>query len=492
MNASSHIKFGRHWLRSALVLGGILAASCISGRASAQWTVSPTGNDNSSGQAGQSKLTIQAAINAANSGDTISVQPGTYGGAGNINLNFNGKNLILQAAFPGTVSIDGRELNVAAGFVEAWSQILQFDHNESSASQVIGITFQNAGGRAFGDYTGYNANPGGAIGISRGNPQILNCTFINCYTGEVNPGTIADGGAIAIGYASPLDNTWYQGLNPTISGCTFTNCRGLNGGAIAINANTATVSSCTFSNNWGTTTGGAISVLYGFPNITGCSFNDNYGDMEGGAIYLEGGNFNTNISTCSFTANSADPTYGQGGAIFENGARLRMGHSTFVANQAGQGGAVYSWVYSDNQGDAVSEMGWCSFAGNQENAVVTEMYGTNTTSIEIIYSIFWGNTCLGYYYSDEPVPVPGQLASNTANQSPWLLYCDVQGGYSGNGSLNINTDPQFVCPPSPGADGLWGSWGQGENVGANYGDLNLLPTSPCRNANCPLFDIGAY
>ncbi len=74
---------------------------------------------------------------------------------------------------------------------------------------------------------------------------------------------------------------------------------------------------------------------------------------------------------------------------------------------------------------------------------------------------------------------------------PTLRYCNVSGGWSGPGEGNIDADPNFAVPPTPGVDGMWATSDD------EAGDLRLGLGSPCidaaSNALVPadLFDLDA-
>jgi hypothetical protein len=76
-----------------------------------QILVSPSGNDaTADGSVGRPFKTIQAAINAAQSGDTILLASGTYTGAGNRDLSISGKSLnILSQAGPDQTIVDAQK-----------------------------------------------------------------------------------------------------------------------------------------------------------------------------------------------------------------------------------------------------------------------------------------------------------------------------------------------------------------------------------------------
>src|SRR5690606_21576737 len=77
------------------------------------------------------------------------------------------------------------------------------------------------------------------------------------------------------------------------------------------------------------------------------------------------------------------------------------------------------------------------------------LYANNT--------IVWGNQ-------------PTQL--HAQGTSPlFVAYSDVQGGAPGSG--NLDASPLFRAPPQPGLDGEWGT------VDDDFGDVRLLPGSPC-------------
>ncbi|MBN1846451.1 MAG: hypothetical protein JW810_12250 [Sedimentisphaerales bacterium] len=98
---------------------------------------------------------IQDGIDAAGPGDTVWVLPGTYAGAGNIDLDFQGKRLILRGADDPNLTIidcDGE----GRGF--------DFHSGETRAAAVIGFSIING-----------QADTGGAIRCINAHPQFRNC-----------------------------------------------------------------------------------------------------------------------------------------------------------------------------------------------------------------------------------------------------------------------------------------------------------------------------
>ena len=92
---------------------------------------------------------IQAALDAASAGDTVLVGEGTYTGPGNTDLDFRGKDLVLQ-------STDGpsNTLIECAGAGRGF----YFHSGESTSAQVIGFTIQGS------------VIPGALLIVSNSNP----------------------------------------------------------------------------------------------------------------------------------------------------------------------------------------------------------------------------------------------------------------------------------------------------------------------------------
>ena len=108
--------------------------------------------------------TMQKALDAAASGDTVLVLPGTYAGDGNRDLDFQGKDVVLRSrdgANVTTVEIGG------SPFPLEEHRAVLFDEGETSAAVVEGFTF--TGGLAFDD--------GAVIGILGASPTIRGCVL---------------------------------------------------------------------------------------------------------------------------------------------------------------------------------------------------------------------------------------------------------------------------------------------------------------------------
>ncbi len=236
-------------------------------------------------------------------------------------------------------------------------------------------------------------------------------------------------------HSSPVDCGFAGWFSGSIVNCHFNNnvASHAPGGAIYINSTDPTIRDCVFSDN-AASTGGAIYHVSAGPVIKNCVFNGNQsttsGSLGGGAI--GGYNHNsttgsyTRITNCLFYDNVSDSW---GGAISCNQVYPTITNCTFTSNSA---------VYHGG-----------AFHGN-----------TNSEAPHIYNSICWGNS-------------PDELDITTASSYLDVSYCDIQGGWTGTGSHNINANPAFV------------------NAGSD--DYHLTIGSPCidtaNNSLAPAADL---
>ncbi len=188
---------------------------------------------------------IWGAVAAASDGDTILVLPGTYTGAQNTGMYFNGKNLaFISSAGPDVTIIDG-EL-VRSGFQIA-------DSMQDSTTVVSGFTFLSC----------WTSGGGAAIEIANGAPIIEGCVFEGCSS---------TGNAGAINLAN---------CSATVRDCVFRSCSAdYRGGALYCYNSNTTISRCLFDGNVASDTfrGGAIFANYSMDTISGCTFTENEHD----------------------------------------------------------------------------------------------------------------------------------------------------------------------------------------------------------------------
>jgi hypothetical protein len=455
-------------------------------------------------------LTIQAAIDAAETFDVVVVADGNYTGSGNKNLDYHGKTITVTSENgPNNCIIDCE--NSGNGFY--------FNNGETDKSLVDGLTITK------GSYgiicAGDRYNP-----VS---PTINNCII----TG--NSGRYEGGGIYC----------WYES-SPKISNCIITDNTGGRDTAGGIsygypsrsyNAVIASVTNCTVSNN----TGGGISCrAKGYLTITDCNISNNIGSGIGSGISSSYESGLLRIENCNISNNS-----GGSGIICEQGCPLIITNCTITDNSGGglwkYGGGIW-WVAENQENKAIITN--CKIAGNQaydaggifcygesiiENCIISNNLATHTDgygggvvcvgNTEIKNSTLCNNSSETYGGS---IGVSGGdcsitnciLWGNTAEQgsqifagSPYsaiqgtvtVAYSDVQGGQSDIyvapgysldwGAGNIDTDPCFVDP------GYWAD-GCDPNIIVEPNDLNamwiegdyhLLEGSPCIDAGDPNF-----
>lgn len=191
--------------------------------------------------------TIQSAIDAAAlPGDTILLSDGTYSGAGNCNLNFAGKPLILRSEN----GLDETAIDCNYG-----SRVLAFSFGEPPSTLIEGITIE----RGLAGNAG-----GGAVSIVNSSPTFRNVRFRKCRTSY-------DGGAVAVQDASPL-----------FDACRFEeNFATSDGGAVYVREARPKFLNCVFRGNEATRGGGAYVDFSGNPTFTNCTIVDNLGSAIG-------------------------------------------------------------------------------------------------------------------------------------------------------------------------------------------------------------------
>jgi parallel beta-helix repeat protein/YD repeat-containing protein len=148
--------------------------------------------------------TIQAAINAANNGDTVMVSDGTY----HENINFNGKAITVT-------SVNGASVTTIDGSKTA--TVVLFVTNETSSSALNGFTITNG----FAGNQAPNFGEGGGIAVEGSSPTITN--------NVITANGACNGAGIGIGFAGPLiqGNTISNNFQ---SGCSG----GIGGGGVSI------------------------------------------------------------------------------------------------------------------------------------------------------------------------------------------------------------------------------------------------------------------
>ncbi|GAA5818431.1 MAG: DUF11 domain-containing protein [Methanobrevibacter sp. CfCl-M3] len=284
---------------------------------------------------GVNGTTIQDAVNAASSGDTVIIPAGTYTGDGNRNININGKNLTIKGS--GDVVIDAQNTSGTRIFTVSNGMV-----------NITGLKMQNSA-------SGYNH--GGAVYFTSGSggSSVINCSFTNCN----NMGSNSMGGAV------------YFKSNGSVINCNFTNTNsGDNGGAVYFSSDSVcSVTGSTFINT--TTTmytsfcGGGIffSGSNGNITVTDSTF-INTSAGKGGGIHLYSA-ANALIDNCRFDSNLA---VGDMGAIgIDQCSNVVINNSVIKNNTATSraGGIGVGARYSTPSSNVVIEN--CNITGNRAN-----------------------------------------------------------------------------------------------------------------------------
>ena len=254
--------------------------------------------------------TIQAGIDSASAGDTVSVTHGTYN-EWDIVMKSGVALLAQNTGIPDSVTIDA-----------LYSGRVFFCANADSNTILDGFVIKNGRQPESGPDTTVS---GGAMYGVNCDVRVSNCRF---HDNRAHRG----GGAFR-----------FRNSSPRFSDCLFDSNRVYNnhGGAVLASGSTVTCTGCTFIRNIAILEGGAVRCVSGSVTLTDCVFYLNVSaEYAAGALSLDCGG---TVSNCIFDRNSA---YTQGGAIAIYTNTPTIDSCTFYQNDADIGSGIY--VYDAN------------------------------------------------------------------------------------------------------------------------------------------------
>jgi len=341
-------------------------------------------------QSGGQYTTINGAIEAAEDGDVIEVEPGVY----NEDVDFCGKEITV-------VSIGGASVTTIASAAD------------------IAVRLQGGADAILDGFTLISPNAH-VLSIQQSSPTILDCVITGntLYAADITLGSapVFEGCTIT-------DNDAYSTVFVHDSSAQFTDCSFLNnhavyGGGLFVDGGAeVTVERCTFMDNAADEMGGAIHVQYADVQVFGSTFESN--DAEYGTISLTDTTGNPTFERNLLCGNIA--SHGSG-LVLEEGADAYLGNNVFQANSANlDGGAllldnasasVVNNTFLGNEagrfgGHVLLLAGSHFYSNNNIFAWATQGDGVHVdagATYDVQYSDFWLNAASDFAGEIETIP----------------------------------------------------------------------------------------
>jgi len=383
--------------------------------------------------------TIQAALDAAVSGDVIQVQPGVYD---DVTHQCSPSDTTKTVAIMKQgVTLQGMGIGLTVIDAQGLGRGIYCDGVSNAVIQ--GLTIRNAYAAVYGS---------GIYCYNGASPQILDCEIKDCLDGaiiarngsdpvirrcyltnnankegggvfvDVNCDVVLDGCIIAGNQAPSGAGLFVRGgSSAEITGCVikdnFVNLDNGSGGGIVLSAATATIDRCAFLSNRSTASGGGLAISESVVTITNSQIVDNettatYG--PGGGIMID---FNSDVTVedCLIAGNRVAGTdaFSDGGGVraFVS-LNVVLRRCTIVANEAAGGlGGGLSVAFCMNPVQVES----CIIS---HSAAGAGLYCEDSASLTIGCSDVFGNAA-----GDA---LCGTDAGNNFSLNP--NYCDLAGG----------------------------------------------------------------
>jgi len=384
--------------------------------------------------------TIQQGIDAASAGDTVRVAPDSYSGPLNRNLNFGGRNIVLESedgAAWTSINCEG----VARGFV--------FNSGEDTTAVVRGMAVYYAA-----------ADTGaGAYCTNGSSPKFEQCTFMNCDAQE-------RGGALCFDASSPIVRGCYIRRN-TAGGSERQTGRG--GGISCLAGASPLIVDTEFRENEALDSGGGLYSLHSSPKVVDCEFNDNvlgeYGQGAGVAVHQSDG---ASFTECVFAGNGV-PTC-VGGGLHSSGSDFDATECDFTSNTSGASGGMHLTAGSSANLSGctfVGNVGEWNAAGGLECAMSSSAVVVNCTFVSSDnYHVWLNGTSPTLEYCILAFSAAGlPVYCETGSETPHIHHCFVFGNDDGDTLCGGNHhDIEYIDPLLCDFPG---------------GDVTLCSDSPC-------------
>ena len=413
--------------------------------------------------------TIQAAIDAATDGDRVLVGPGRYPEA----IRFLGKDIqVIGTAGRDATVIDATGLGTST---------VSFDDHEPDTALLQGFTITGGTGQLVPLGPPTIASPtwgGGGVAVFEGSvPTLRDCRIINNHVDGSGGGVLSGGITGNCGWLTPCEPSfgpaffdcliegnsatdvggglWAHRGAVSITRCQFVGNSASMGGGVDLVTTKGTVLFSHFVGNVATQDGGGLRSRSGMEDTVGCVFVRNVAGGQGGGAYTSGAPGSSQAYGTSLMAGAVfrENHATRGGGLFK---RVQSGTAIssclFVDNVATGFGNAGSGVYLDlypfcyvDCYETRATVYHCTFIRND--------YGGDADEHYVRHSIFRGQQF-------DLADLPGYWVEVNAS--------NIEGGWAGNGSGNIDAEPGFVDPEA--------------------GDFHLAADSPCLDTSLATFE----
>jgi hypothetical protein len=404
--------------------------------------------------------TIQAAIDAAEASDIIALSAGTYTGAGNHDLDFRGKSIVLRSVAGAAETIIDAQATRSDR-----RRVFHVHSGEDSTTRIEGLTIR--GGWAPGDGPAGESWGGGVYCDSGAALLLVGCIIRDnaAATGGGGIGCAHGGGAVVRDCDIVNNESIHAAPEPT---------GGWGGGAGCFSGSWLLLESCRVNGNRGNL-GGGISAWGARVTLDHCDIRDNVAPAflslvppsagNGGGIMLF--EAQSELRWCAVAGNraAARPSAGgRGGGLAAFFARVVLENCTVHGNRAesagasnGVGAGVYCSYTSpqfsrcilsfNHDGEAI----YCIDAASRPALVCSDIYGNDLGN--------WTPRIAGQLgtagnFELDPLYCPLVGASlSLDDRSPCLPFnnsCGELIGATGLGCIttDVDTDPDVAITPS--------------------------------------------